>query len=659
MRYDHILYVNTLESRISWSGSEPASVVRHTTGWIAATWEARAGTAFAATCRMAIPNVMEPFWCVPGLFWGDNQQDRTGQYYPRFHAKRLVPQRFESAYWEFHTHRMAQPLCAVHDGLQWWTLEVEPFVKTGRTILHASVGFEFENGCATLIASLPFAEQPYQHLGHDYTMPRRSDWVSDADVQITWRIRSSAIPGTRSALLDHLQHNYHKQSAPSKKADLSECAAATRDALMHWHFHPEESYFRYTVAFDRVGQQLAEAGGSSLDRHEMGVGWVNGWVVFEALIEWAIRNRDEFAMAAVNTTWSNLTGRGIVSPSGFWWTRFSPQRHKHPSIFDARRPDGWDANWMPNPEHLHLRTVGDAVLRAARVLRRHAATLNFANDLNEQLLHQASAVAALAREGWPLPMSIDALSGRPAGLNGTAGMIWISVWCELWRTGAWSDLSIIAAGLDYYRDSVMSGDLYGAPEDVGECVTSEDIYIAINTFLDGYRVTGRQEDLDTAAHAARWLYLWRKSFDHAMDPLTILGVYQLRSRGGDLASAKNNHLHIYGLDADTSLRELAKITGDSRWRELADDHWEFAAQLTPLVDGQFNAYRGMVTEQFYFIDWSALGNSVHLFEKDELRSAYDVGPHYRNNGNLAGFSHAWCTAFVLTTALDRQSSNQP
>jgi hypothetical protein len=142
-----------------------------------------------------------------------------------------------------------------------------------------------------------------------------------------------------------------------------------------------------------------------------------------------------------------------------------------------------------------------------------------------------------------------------------------------------------------------------------------------------------------------------------MDPRTILGVYHLRSRGGDLASFKNNHLHIYGLDADRSLRDLARLTLDSRWTELADDHWEFAAQLTPLVDGQFNAYRGMVTEQFYFIDWSALGNSVYMHESDSRKSAYDVGPHYRNHGNFAGFSHAWCTALVLKTAIDRQSSS--
>jgi hypothetical protein len=235
-------------------------------------------------------------------------------------------------------------------------------------------------------------------------------------------------------------------------------------------------------------------------------------------------------------------------------------------------------------------------------------------------------------------------------------MIWLSVWAELTALGLWTDSEILEAGLDHYRESVRTGELFGAPEDVGECVTSEDIYIAINAFLDGYLATRRSVDLESAIQAARWLYLWRKSFNHEVDPATILGVYKLRSRGGDLASFKNNHLHIYGLDADRSLRKLSDLTGDRRWSELADDHWEFAAQLTPLVDGQFNAYRGMVTEQFYFIDWSALGNSVALFEPDARRAAYDVGPHYRNHGNFAGFSHAWCTAFVLRCAVDRQPS---
>jgi len=427
----------------------------------------------------------------------------------------------------------------------------------------------------------------------------------------------------------------------------------TRDALMKWHYDSQRKSFRYTVAFDRVGQQIAEAGRTSLDRPEMALGWVSGWVVFEALVEWAAKHKDQAALDAVFESWGHLLDAGLVSPSGFWWTRYVPPGALSSEIFSSRLPGGFDGNWMPDPNHLHLRTLGDAVWRAARTLRRHREILPIGDDLHASLLVQARKVADLAKEGWPLPMSVDARTGRPAGLHGTAAMIWISVWCELTRLGSSDFSELIVDGLEHYRDSVEEGLLFGAPEDVGEALTSEDIYIAMNTYADAFRLLQRTADLDTCLKAAQHLYLWRKSFHHEFDQRTLLGVYGLSSQGGDIASFKNNHLHIYGLDADETLRFLSEKTGNPRWSCLADDHWAFACQLTPLVDGQFNAYAGMVTEQFYFIDWSGLGNSVFHMEADQHRAGYDVGPHYRNHGNLAGFSHAWCTAMVLRVALAR------
>jgi len=640
---------NMTASQIIWTGTQPTAVQTNGEGWMEATWVVPAGESFAATCRIILPETATPFWCIPGLFWGDNQQDTTGQYYPRFRAGMDAPRRFESSFWELSVARAAQPLVAMFDGEGWWILEVEPAVDD----LCASVGFSFENGRPVLLATLPASERPYRHVGHDYTMPVTGTSQVGTSRQIVWAVRAVRIEGDRTSLLDFLQSNYHASGNFDRQVSALDLARVTRNALLNWHYHPESHYFRYTVAFDRVGQQIAEAYGASLDRHEMGLGWVSGWVVFEALIEWAVKYQDTAALDAVESTWQNLTTAGVVSPSGYWWTRFAPPRGRAPGIFDSRSADGFDGNWMANPEHLHLRTLGDAVWRAARSLRRHGANLRCAEALLEQAKRQSERVADLARSGWPLPISVDAHTGEPAGLKGTAGMIWISVWAELAAMGEWTDTALIAQGLDHHRADVESGQLYGAPEDVGECVTSEDIYIAVNAYLDGYRVTGRAEDLQTAIAAARWLYVWRKSFDNLIDPRTLVGVYQLRSRGGDLASFKNNHLHLYGLDVEESLFELSRLTGDDHWRELAEDHWHFAAQLTPVVDGQFNAYEGMVTEQFYFIDWSALGNSVRLFEDDERRSNYDVGPHYRNHGNLAGFSHAWCTAFVLRSALRR------
>jgi hypothetical protein len=641
--------MNKLSTDIIWTGTQPTALQLNGEGWLEATWAVPAWESFASTCRIALPETETPFWCIPGLFWGDNQQDSTGQYYPRFRADLAKPAKFESSFWELHVWRATQPVVGMYDGSAWWILQVAPASGS----LCASVGFEFENGRPTLLASLPASERPYRNVGHDYTMPVIGCSKAENKRTITWSVRALRIDGDRASLLDFLQDNYH--SVKSEFAPLSavDCAKATRNALMNWHYNPESHYFRYTVAFDRVGQQIAEAGNVSLDRHEMGLGWVSGWVVFEALIAWAVRQNDAAAMQAVEATWNNLQSSGLISPSGYWWTRFAPPRGRTPSIFDSQSPTGMDGNWMSNHNHLHLRTLGDAVWRAARSLRKYKSSLAFADDLLDQVMDQSKMVADLARRAWPIPLSVDARTGEPAGLRGTAGMIWISAWSELAAMKQWDDLELIAHGLDHHRADIESGQLFGAPEDVGECVTSEDIYIAVNAYLDGYRVTGRPEDLQTALSAARWLYLWRKSFDHQLDPRTLVGAYQLKSRGGDLASFKNNHLHLYGLDVEESLVELARLTGDERWRELADDHWHFAAQLTPLVDGQFNAYEGMVTEQFYFIDWSALGNSVRLLEEDDRRSNYDVGPHFRNHGNLAGFSHAWCTAFVLRNAMNK------
>jgi len=110
--------------------------------------------------------------------------------------------------------------------------------------------------------------------------------MADSPRTITWSVRALRLEGNVTSLLELLQTNYHTEEAASPKATAADCARATRNALMKWHYHPCEHYFRYTVAFDRVGQQIAEGSGVSLDRHEMPLGWVSGWVVFEALLDW-------------------------------------------------------------------------------------------------------------------------------------------------------------------------------------------------------------------------------------------------------------------------------------------------------------------------------------------------------------------------------------
>lgn len=659
-------------ARWCWEGAAPSGIAEEGDGWLSAHWDHLEGGEFFATLSLNLPEVIgAPFWCIPGLFWGDNRDDSTGQYFQRYDRRARPPGKFVSDLWEFHIWRTVQPLVACHDGENWWILEVAPHMQVaqveqseGSGLFPVSIGFEGADGGTRLLASLPPRERPYRPTGTEQTFAKHEKLTLPARAKIFWKFRFVRLAGGQRTLLSFLKLRYHESAEPVEIAHGSggknrAIVNATRDALLHWHYDSRLRFFRYTVSFDRCAQQIAELSGGSIDRLEMAIGWASGWVVFEALLREHAALGTRASRDAVCDVWGALQQQELVSPSGYWWTRFRPtgESYRFLRAGDGTEVRVFDANWMPAPGNLHLRTLGDAVRRACRALRESGGSLPFARELAGQCVRQAEMVAGLARsDGWPLPMCVDPVTGRPGAQRGSAAMIWLSVWSELHLLGLWDDLEILRQGADVYRRSVEVGELFGAPEDVGECMSSEDVYLAVNAYMDVARVTRSSGDLETAALAAEWLYLWRKSFSHVMDPRTTLGVYKLKSRGGDVASFKNQHLHVYGLDVEDSLLELSRVTNDDCWRSLADDHYTFASQLVPLVDGQFNGYRGMVAEQFYFVDWSPFGNSVALFEEDDRSSEFSCGPHHRNNGNVSGFSHAWCTSFVLAAACRRCSS---
>jgi hypothetical protein len=76
-------------------------------------------------------------------------------------------------------------------------------------------------------------------------------------------------------------------------------------------------------------------------------------------------------------------------------------------------------------------------------------------------------------------------------------------------------------------------------------------------------------------------------------------VYGFRTRGADQASSSNQHLHAYGLICTTDLLDLSEWTGDPWYRERALETVDCFRQLLPARDGEYNAYRGMITERYY------------------------------------------------------------
>ncbi len=106
-------------------------------------------------------------------------------------------------------------------------------------------------------------------------------------------------------------------------------------------------------------------------------------------------------------------------------------------------------------------------------------------------------------------------------------------------------------------------------------------------------------------------------------PETLLGAYDFRTRGADLASPANNHLHSYGLIALPEMLRLAEYANDDYYRQRTQDNLACFLQLIARRDGDFNAQRGMVSERYYQTDWA------------------------QAKGKLLGLSHAWCIGLLL------------
>ena len=165
--------------------------------------------------------------------------------------------------------------------------------------------------------------------------------------------------------------------------------------------------------------------------------------------------------------------------------------------------------------------------------------------------------------------------------------------------------------------------LHGAPEDVDLAVTSEDGYVAVMAYLALHRATGDQEWLDLARRSADFALTFRYAYDVDFAPGTILAQYDFGTRGADQASPSNQHLHAYGLICTRELLELAAASGDDHYRERALETLACFRQFVARFDGDFNAYRGMVTERYYQTEC------------------------FQPKGMLLTLSHAWSAGVLL------------
>lgn len=540
----------------------------------------------------------DPGWLVPGVFYGENRVADCRVRYPRFTEDGPEPALLESAEWSFRADRAATPSVFAWDregGAALVTTEWSPLGQAG-------VGFALDGTHPLLRLHFPYREEPVVYDGTPVPLP--------ADLpSYEWR------PGQRESLhfdvyvLGPDRHTYtdvlrdvHRRTAPVDAetipwVSVAEAAELTAWGLHRWHYRDEDAVLLETAAFDR--DALGERG----DRQAMHVSWLSGIPHAYALLRHGRRRGVAEYVDAASAVLDNITAN--LAPGGTFWGQWT-------------RENGWNAGWTPNRRRVHARTLGEATLFLVRAVALGGAPAMWVDAVRSNL---DVACAGQAADG-SLGSGYDVETGEVVDRHGTSGLAWLPALVEAGRLG------VAQRAGRYYADAVTAEFLHGAPEDVDLAPTSEDGYLAIMAYVSLYEADGDATWLALARRAADWTLTFRYTYDVDFPAHTLLGHYGFRSRGADQASPANQHLHSYGLICHPELTRLGEHTGDDYYTRSAQENLACFRQFVAREDGDFNAYRGMVSERFY-------------------QTAC-----YQPKGMLLTLSHAWCVGVLLLACED-------
>ena len=514
-----------------------------------------------------VPNATDPWWLIPGAFYGENRPIANDRLFPRFDAGEPADDLTSSA-WEFRADRAATPVVFVWAGPDRGGAALAAAETTDLGL--TGIGFQLEGTVATIHLSFPFREFPVTYYGDG--VPRAAEsathhWMPGETH--TLEIDVFEVEADRHAYAPILRE-LHSASAPHAPlrpwVTVERAADLTAHGLLRWHYDPDPGVLLETRGFDR------ELSGAD-DRQAMHVGWISGIPWAYALLRHGLRTASteevDAATRVIDFVASNL------SPSGTFWGVWY-------------REHGWSQSWTTIENGLHSRTLAEATLFLHRANR-----LTPNPVWRDAVLSNLEAVVARQRDDGNLGSVHDATTGEVLSWSGASGLLWITALVEA------GYLAAAARAGEYYARFVLGEFIHGAPEDVDLAPTSEDGYSAVMAYMALHRATGDARWLDLARRAADWMLTFRYSYDVAFDEQTMLGQYDFGTRGADQASPSNQHLHSYGLICTDDLIELSTALGDPHYAERAEETLACFRQFVARQDGDFNAYKGMVSERFY------------------------------------------------------------
>lgn len=524
----------------------------------------------------------DPWWLIPGAFYGENRPAENTRAFPRFEIGANTRQQHDalvSDTWEFRADRAATPAVFAWAGRERGGValaadETSPLGLTGLGLAH-----DAEWGDATVSLRFPYREFPVTYYGDG--RPRPADvashrFVPGETVQLS--VRVFELDASRHAYAPILRA-LHAESAPASPldpwVDVATAADLTAEGLLNWHYDPDPGVLLETVGFDR---EVSGRDGLTVDRQAMHVGWVSGIPWAYALLAHGLRTSKPAEVDAATRVIDFITAS--LSPSGTFWGVWY-------------RDHGWTQSWTELKRGLHSRTLAEATLFLLR-----AQALAAHDQWEHAIRSNLDVVVGRQRADGNLGSVHHAETGEVLSWSGASGLTWIAALVEAADRDERYLPAAVAAGR-YYEQFVDREFVHGAPEDIDLAPTSEDGYAAVMAYVALHRATGDRHWLDVAQRAADWMLTFRYSYDVSFPAHTLLGAYGFRTRGADNASPSNQHLHAYGLVCTAELRELSEALGDPHYAAAADETLACFRQFIAREDGDFNAYRGMVSERYY------------------------------------------------------------
>jgi hypothetical protein len=572
---DHDLFDVALRSSVAES---PAGGVTVT---VTATYRGAAPAEARLRVSATLADATDPYWLIPGLFYGENRPADNHRLYPRF-ARTADPRRFVSPVWSFRADRAATPAVFVWGASGGLALAVDEHSSLGLT----GIGFAHGAGAADTAqvhADFPYLEEPVSYVGsQEPSAPLAQTHVWQPGERHTVELCLYRLPADRHAYAPVLRERHARSATEPLRpwVGVAEAADLAAYGLHRWHFRPDPAVLLETAAFDR---EFNDNVGGLGDRRAMHVAWVSGIPYAHALLAHGRRRGDDDHLAAGAAVIDHICAN--LAPSGTFWGQWTADR-------------GWTQSWTPVSGGLHARTLAEATLFLHRAVQaERAAGVPRAGWLAAARSNLDVAIRNQRPDG-NLGGLLHADDGRVLSWAGAAGLTWIAALAEARELDP-RYLDAGRRGGDYYARFVEEEFLHGAPEDVDLAPTSEDGYAAILAYVALWRATGEARWLDLARRAADWMLTFRYSYDVCFDEHTLLGRYGFRSRGADQASPSNQHLHAYGLICLPEMAELAAATDDPYYLDRARENLACFRQFIARADGDFNAYKGMASERYY------------------------------------------------------------